>query len=390
MPKAVGGDDNPLYDCPPCEGAGDDLRSPAVRTALVRVGLVSLCTLLLGGSVSAAPSKRAAPPRTVTVLTYNVFLGTDLNPIFQARSVQQLFGAVATGWAQIQANDFRARARAIARLIAQAKPDLVGLQEAELYRTQTPPDGPLTPATRVAYDYVAILLAALRARGAAYRAVVLASNVDAELPAGVPAQLDVRLNDRVAILARVERKPRFSLSSPQVGHFATRLTVQTVGGPILVPRGWASVDVQPVGGRPFRFVTTHLEAFSREINVAQGTELLQGPAATALPLVLVGDFNSRADRTGTPTYGNLVAGGLGDAWSERYPGTPGLTCCHQDDLRASPPDLGSRIDLVLTRGAFRPLRGAVIGEEQRDRAGAGGLWPSDHAGLWLTLRLPGR
>src|SRR2546422_1932798 len=163
----------------------------------VRAAVVALCALLAGGAASAA----GPPPRpaTVTVLTYNIFLGTDLNPIFQAQNVQQLFGAVGTGWAQIQANDFRARARAIARLIAQSKPDLVGLQEAELYRTQTPPDGPLTPATRVAYDYIAILLAALRARGATYRAVVVASNVDAELPAGVPAAPDARPNDPGAV-----------------------------------------------------------------------------------------------------------------------------------------------------------------------------------------------
>ena len=358
--------------------------------AIRRAAALGLCALAAGAGATAAPPPRPAAPRAVTVLTYNLFLGTDLNPIFQARTVAQLFGAVDAGWTQIRANDFPARARAIARLVARARPDLVGLQEAELYRTQVPPDGPFTPATRVAYDYLAILLRALRARGASYRVVVAASNVDAELPAGLPAKLDVRLNDRVAILQRVERRPRFSVSSPQAGHYAARLTVQTVGGPIVVPRGWASVDVRPLGGRPFRFVTTHLEAFASDVNVAQGGELVHGPAATALPLVLVGDFNSPADGSGNATYGNLVGSGLRDAWSERYRGVAGLTCCHADDLRASPPDLRSRIDLVLTRGGFRAVRGAVIGEEQADRAAAGGLWPSDHAGVWMTLRLPGR
>jgi hypothetical protein len=69
------------------------------------------------------------------------------------------------------ANDFPARAEAIADEIAAAKPDLVGLQEATLYRTDVPPDGPATRAETVALDFLATLEAALQARGLSYEAV---------------------------------------------------------------------------------------------------------------------------------------------------------------------------------------------------------------------------
>ena len=48
-----------------------------------------------------------------------------------------------------------------------------------------------------------------------------------------------------------------------------------------------------------------------------------------------------------------------------------------------------RIDYVLERGGMRGVKGAVTGEASSTRT-PGGLWPSDHGGLWMTLRLPGR
>jgi hypothetical protein len=108
----------------------------------------------------AVPAARAEQPhafkgdRQVTVMTQNLYLGTDLNPIFGAASLPALFAAVGAGCAQVQANDFPARAQAIADEIAAAKPDLVGLQEAELYRTDVPPDGSASPAGTVAYDFI--------------------------------------------------------------------------------------------------------------------------------------------------------------------------------------------------------------------------------------------
>jgi len=319
--------------------------------------------------------------RHVTVMTQNLYLGTDLTPIFGAPSLPALFAAVGAGWAQVQANDFPARAQAIANEIAAAEPDLVGLQEAELYRTDVPPDGSATPAETVAYDFIGLLVNALAERGLSYQPVSVFDGTDVELPAGFPPTLDVRFTDRVALLARTDEKTAdLKVSNPQAGAYPTALHLNTVAGPITATRGWASADVK-VRGKSFRVVTTHLEAFSPLVRNAQAEELLAGPLATDLPVVVVGDFNSGSG--GDPTaYGELLGGGLSDA----SPGGP-VTCCHATDLHDPNPTLTKRIDLVLTRGGFETISSDVVGEEPADRTPSG-LWPSDHAGVVTSLQLP--
>ena len=343
--------------------------------------------VIVAAAVLAAPAAQAhgshhAGKRAITVMTRNLYLGTDLNPIFGAPNQLALFAAVGTGWAQVQANDFPARAQAIADEISSTRPDLIGLQEAMLYRTQTPPDGPATPAQTVAYDFVQLLVDALSQRGLDYTAVSTFTGTDAELPAGVPPTMDVRLTDRVVVLARTDEKQGdLVLSNPQSGSYATNITVPTVAGPIALRRGWASVDVAR-HGRAFRFVTTHLESFSGLVRNAQATQLLGGPASTSAPVVLVGDMNSGPG--GDPAaYGILTGGGFDDAWN----GGAGLTCCHANDLHDPNPALRERVDLVLTRGGFRTVSAEVIGDEPSDRTPSG-LWPSDHAGVVATLKLP--
>jgi endonuclease/exonuclease/phosphatase family metal-dependent hydrolase len=336
----------------------------------------------------AAPAAQAEQPhpfagdRQVTVMTRNLYLGTDLNPIFRAPNLPALFAAVGAGWAQVQANDFPVRAEALADEIATTRPDLVGLQEAMLFRTDVPPDGSATPAETVAYDFVALLEAALERRGLDYSAVSVFTGTDAELPAGLPPTLDVRLTDHVIVLARAdERTADLKLSNPESGTYPAAVTVPTAAGPITLPRGWASVDVK-IRGKSFRFVTTHLEAFSAPVRSLQASELLTGPVDTSLPVVLVGDMNS-GPGTDLGAYDEFLGGGFTDAWNDG----PGLTCCHAVDLRNPDPTLTKRVDLVLTKGGFDTVAADVVGEDPADRT-ASGLWPSDHAGVVATLHLP--
>jgi endonuclease/exonuclease/phosphatase family metal-dependent hydrolase len=314
----------------------------------------------------------------LTVMTRNLYLGTDLNPIFAATSQPALFAAAGAAYAQSQANDFPARAQAIADEIAAAEPDLVGLQEAMLFRTDVPPDGPASPAETVSYDYVQILVDALAQRGLDYRAVSTFTGTDAELPAGLPPTKDVRLTDRVVVLVRDSGK--LHVSNPQSGAYPTALTVSTAVGPLRLPRGWASVDVQ-ISGRSFRFVTTHLDAFSGAIRNAQAAQLVAGPAATDMPVILVGDTNS-GPGTDMGAYNVLTGGGFADAWVA----SP-ITCCFKNDLHNPDPTLTKRVDLVLTKGGVDFIAGDVVGEDPADRT-ASGLWPSDHSGVVMTLRLP--
>src|SRR5262249_3244122 len=157
-----------------------------------------------------------------------------------------------------------------------------------------PPDGAATPAPTVVLDYVQYLLDALAARGLSYEVVATSIGWDVELPSALG--FDVRHTDREVILARADLKTAdLKLSNVQAGPFATNCVMATRIGPITIKRGWVSADVK-IRGREFRFVTTHLDGDCTDptIQTAQASELLDGPGATDLPLVFVGDFNSDA------------------------------------------------------------------------------------------------
>jgi endonuclease/exonuclease/phosphatase family metal-dependent hydrolase len=344
-----------------------------------KVVAVALAVVAVGASGAMAMHTTTSGPREIRVMSRNLFLGTDLKPIFAAQTLPMLAGAVGAGWAQVQANDFPARAEALADEIVRARPDLVGLQEAMLFRTDAPADGPASPAQTVAYDFVRLLVDALADRGLGYKAVATFTGTDAELPAGWPPPQDVRLTDRVVVLARTGA--RMKVSNPRSGAYSAAFTVSTFAGPLMAPRGWASVDVK-AWNTSFRFVATHLEAFAAPIRNAQAAELAKAARATKLPVVLVGDMNSGPGGD-LVAYGILRRAGFGDAWSRGG----GLTCCHTADLKDPSPALTKRVDLVLTKGGFSTVRAEVVGEETRDRT-ENGLWPSDHAGVVATLRVP--
>lgn len=349
-----------------------------LRRAYALAVPAAIAIAVIGATVGEA--RRA--PLTVTVMTRNLYLGASLDPIVQAKSAAEAFAAVERGWAEVRANNFTVRARAIAREIAAAKPDFVGFQEAVLYRTQTPADFTVTHATNVALDYVKELRKALAARKLKYRFLDVGSWTDAELPSGDPPQMDIRLNVRDALLVRTDRK--IKILRVAQGQYAT--TTPLFAGFVIAKRGWVLADAS-LAGRRFRVVTTHLESFNNDSQVAQGRELATGPALrTSAPTILLGDLNSRADGTGTSTHADLLAAGLRDAWTQAHPNDVGLTCCHGEDLREPGGPFYSRIDYVLVRNGFRGVAAGIVGEEQRDRLS--GLWPSDHAGVWARLRLP--
>ncbi len=98
---------------------------------------VAASLALTGGTAHVQAEKKPPLRRTVTVMTRNLYLGADLDPVVKATSFSGALKAVAAGWAQVQANDFPTRARAIAAEIARAKPDFVGFQELVLSTTSS-------------------------------------------------------------------------------------------------------------------------------------------------------------------------------------------------------------------------------------------------------------
>lgn len=190
------------------------------------------------------------------------------------------------------------------------------------------------------------------------------------------------------------------------GNYAANLTFPLLGGLTTVPstRGFVSADCI-LNARPFRFVNTHLAAFSSTYRYLQALQLASsGPASTlAMPVVLVGDLNSDPSNTVTPP-GDVVANnaayltflgyGYADTWTLVNPSTtdpslaePGDTSGLNefvDDVDTS--SITSRIDHVLARGIVAVDKSNVTGLHPTKSRTPGGLWASDHAGVIARVR----
>jgi endonuclease/exonuclease/phosphatase family metal-dependent hydrolase len=351
------------------------------KVALAVVAVLATTIAAAGG----ADARRAATPTSIMVMTRNAYLGADIAKLFTPKTLNEVLVAAGGVWADVQANSFQTRARALAAEIATHKPDVVGLQEVPLYRTDTPFDGPITPAETVAQDFLQMLLDALKARGHEYRAAGVFEGTDAELPVGFPPQMDVRFTDRIAVIVRGDAARRgIRVRNVTVGTYGASLGVPVAGQTLPVRRGWVTT-VLGIGKKTVVVVDTHLEAFNADARAAQGQQLLAGIAPTQVPIALLGDFNSGPGGN-TAVYDAFRSGGFEDAWTQARGTDPGLTCCHKDDLRDPDAALRSRIDLVLVKNGLRATKAEVLGEAPGDRVG--NLWPSDHAGVVATLRLP--
>ena len=344
-------------------------------------------TLPIGGPIQIQP-----PGPQVIVMTQNLYLGTDINRILAPANPEIPIPVLAAqAWAVVQQTNFPERARAIADEIASVRPHLIGLQEVSLFRIQNPGDvlaGNPVPATEVAIDFLAVLLAELEARGLTYRAAAISEGVDIELPlftGQTTPMADIRMTDREVILVR---------DGVQVGNireekFQARVPVTVGGLPVQIPRAWASVEAK-VAGRTVRFFATHLETGAVEpVQRLQAGELLQIIGAEPLPVILLGDFNSDALGTTTQTYSDLVGAGMTDVWNVVYSDRNGFTGSQLENLLNVPSALSKRVDLIFTRSpdGLEVLGADVLGDEIRDRTPSG-LWPSDHAGVVAWLRFP--
>jgi endonuclease/exonuclease/phosphatase family metal-dependent hydrolase len=355
-----------------------------------------------------------AKPVTVKVMTRNLYLGADLGPGMNATTLQGLADGAGEILNQVDLNDFRARAKGVANEILTTKPDLVGLQEAALWRTQPCDKSPLPPsATTVRYDYIGLLLAQLNKGKKRYSVAVSKPEFDFEVwantdgnestsGAGCPmgSEINGRLTMRDAILVR--RGVR--ISNPKAGTFDTLRRVKPAGVNIDITRGWTSIDAT-VSGRNFHFVNTHLEAFDNspanetnkgttvgngEVRAAQAKELVApgGPAKSKLPVILVGDLNSDVKTEVKPGDALAYRALLDAHFVERSTSKP-LGCCLKADVLTSAgggkrADFDHKVDHVMTSA---PKKVTLVSGTVTGLNPFGGWWDSDHAGLVSTLRL---
>lgn len=364
---------------------------PKFRVHILLTALLSALALLIGvGPSTAAPPEGKGTPATaqrhVSVATYNVYLGADLNPLFGATSFEDLVQRAGLVYKAMESTDFTERSVAIAKLLAKERPDVVGLQEVALWETAPLGTQNFTPT----YDFLQLLLDALAAEGVPYKPVATNVNFTGQLPISMTEQ--ARFTDHDVILIRDGIADwKLSATNPREFTFAQELVIPTpLGIDFSVPRGWSTVDVT-VRGQTFRFANTHLEAFSEQVRNIQAMELAADLAASPYPVVMVGDINSRPPYDINHVAYDILTGiGLDDAWPVAHPKDVegGFTSGQSDTLLNQESLLTHRIDVVFySSGGFKAYQAEVIGEEQRDRSVPSGFWPSDHAGVVAKLKL---
>jgi endonuclease/exonuclease/phosphatase family metal-dependent hydrolase len=354
------------------------------------------------------------------VMTQNLYVGADVFRVFEGAPcgpLQSIYEIHKT----VQATNFPERAEAIADIVMRQKPHVIGLQEVSLIRSQFPADFEtifdpvsmtfrfLPNAENVVFDYLQLLTDALAARGLDYVEVedATAWNADIEFPMAsfdefcnpTSFPMDLRLTDRDVILVRGD----LVTSNAQSANFVWNLPVEIDVGEAFplgfeFTRGFGAVDVT-VGKYTYRVVNTHLEVGDDTdeaspinfIQFKQAEELIGTVTPTALPLVVMGDFNSSPSAADPrPAYGMMSGSGYMDLWALRQgPFDDGFTCCQDEYLRNGESMLHERVDLVLTRlpsgGELMPIQSEVTGDRDNEKS-VSGLWPSDHAGIVATLK----
>lgn len=329
---------------------------------------------------------RAGP---LTIMTYNLYIGTDVDRVL-ASPPDEFDQRVQEALATFMATDYGERSGAIADLIGEAKPHVVGLQEVYVISTQGIADVP-----DMTVDFLQILMAQLAGRGLDYRVVAQEMLTNLQLPVGGGG---VGLVDSDVLLVRGD----VPFDNAEAVVYQAKLTVPFGPTSLDILRGYTAADVR-VGGKQYRVVNTHFEPKQPvpQIQQAQAGELLAALAEAHDPVVMVGDLNSGpADADPAAPYHQLRTSHFTDAWLKRVPhgrrfDDPGHTCCQAADLRNATSQLVERIDLIMVRNDFgflpRSVVGPswveVVGDEQADRT-ASGLWPSDHASVVATFRLP--
>ena len=348
-----------------------------------RLSLLGIATAIL---LTVAPAPTHAASDDVTVMSRNLYLGSDIINLATAPDVPALAQAAKANLALVQANNFPVRSKAIVAEVKRYRPDVIGLQEASIWRRG--PDGvqdnniTVLNSTQVIYDYLDIFMKDLRAAGLSYRVARTTNELDIEGPHA--DGYDVRLTQRDAVLVRTGKgAPR--VLRTRGGNFTSAFTAPTKIGGARVTRGYQVVELSK-GGRRFSFGNLHAEAYSPDVAEAQVKEFMRKLPRRGNTIV-TGDINSDPTRSGTSNergverlpkaYRAMVGGGFVNPLPRR------ITSAYAEDLRdPTTSKLDEWLDHIFVRPRMRVLRSSLTGTKQ-----VNGLWPSDHRGVVATVRL---
>ena len=376
--------------------------SPSQESNLrLRIVAAAIAIVALALPASAAAAKDDG---NVEVMLRNLYLGAPIEQTLPpAQNLDELTSLTADAIEYMERTNYPERVKLLAREILKEKPDLVGLNEAAIWRFDTTnPDGDLgqlwgfngTPAEEVRYDFLDMLLAEL---GGQYEIASVQQQFDGEVPVDErpndahpesddpDGHWDARLTMQDAVLARVGHGVK--TSKPRGANYEAAFT-PTIAGAVEIPflRGWTSVEAN-VRGAKFRFIATHLESAADPSNTKQARELVSGPAKTNKDVVLVGDFNSdpEGDAQDRKAYNIVRKAGF----VERQ--IKGPTYGHDMTLTVPDDQAGfqRKIDYIMVNN-----QKIKLDKQKSSKFGIdgprtpSGLWPSDHAGLFSSLRFP--
>ena len=345
---------------------------------LRRIAFVSA----LAAVAAAVPASPAMAGGDIKVMTRNLYLGADIIQLATPKTTDEFKVAASGMWKTVQKTNFPKRAPALAKEIKSAKPDLIGLQEASLWRTG--PANSSAAATKVKYDFTAELLKALKKQGIEYKVVVSQNEFDFEAPTTTQ---DVRLTQRDVILKRKSgSKVKTGKTSKGQYSAANTLVVPTAVGPADSVRGWVAVDAS-IGGTDFKFVNTHFEAYGDALRAGQAAELVGpgGPLSdNTKTAILLGDFNSGPAQLGASgdAYRTVIGAGFNNIWGTRTD----VRTIGRDEL-LSKQDGSEFIDQITYRPTanFTVKSKKMVGNSPFSKSIP--KWSSDHNGVTATLSL---
>src|SRR5690242_2728745 len=209
-----------------------------VRTRRLLVSL--LCGLLLvatAGAVGAVNADAASNrQRHLTVATYNLYLGANLQPIYQATTQAEMVQRAAAAFAHVKQVDFPSRAEAVAKLVARHPAEVLGLQEVAKWES-----GPIGGTLTTTVDYLDVLLRALARHGQFYYPASVSTNFSGAMP--ISATEQAKFTDHDVILVRWwPLGPR--VRAHAAGDYTAKLVIPSpTGVTFTVPRGWTTADV---------------------------------------------------------------------------------------------------------------------------------------------------
>lgn len=340
----------------------------------MRTRRIAIASVLAAFAV-AVPAAPAMAGGDVTVMTRNIYLGADIIQLATPATEAEFKTAASKMWKTVQATNFPKRAPALAKEIKAAKPDLIGLQEATVWRTGRAGGN----ATKVRYDYIKELLSALKKQKTPYTLVVKQQEFDFQ---GPTSDQEVRITMYDAILKR-KSGSKVTVTGKSSGNYTDKLVVPTAVGQANVNRGWTAANAS-IGGTSFKFVNTHLEAYGAAIRAGQATQLVSAGGALAdadQSAILLGDLNSGPDSKAPDGYPVLTGAGFTSIWGTQ---TDLRTFGRNELLTAQAPG-GEFIDHILYRPSanFTVKSKKVIGNTAFQKKAP--KWSSDHNGVVAKL-----